>query len=210
MEENSVDLLSRILDEAKEEMNHQKKEPPKRKKSKLWAVFFAISIFLFADCIFLLISNWIDHENLQSQVETLQKRYQTASTARDKYMEQAEAAKDELSFWRENAVIVTEEGEKYHTYGCQYIADRKATILFYETAESKGYTPCSVCLPDGLGGRLIYIGSNDFTKNYIEEKESYKQDPDHKAGINWDEVLKQAEEIENELKEKGIGSRTIQ
>lgn len=157
MEENSVELLSRILNEAKEEIYNKEKKTPKKKKSKLLVVFLVISIFLFADCIFLLISNWVDHENLQSHVETLQKRYQTASTARDKYMEQAEAAKDELSFWRKNAVIVTEEGEKYHTYGCQYIADRKATILFYKTAENRGYTPCSVCLPDGLGLHLVKI-----------------------------------------------------
>lgn len=203
MEENSVELLSKILDEAKQET------PQKKKKPKLWVVFFAISVFLLADCIFILCSEGAKNIALHEEIETLQKRYQTASSARDKYMRQAEVAEDELSFWRGNAVIVTEEGEKYHTYGCQYIVDSKATILFYKTAESKGYTPCSVCLPDGLEGRLIYIGSNDFTKNYIEEKESYKQDPDHKAGINWDEVLKQAEEIENELKEKGIGSRTI-
>lgn len=52
MEENSVDLLSRILDEAKEEMNHQKKEPPKRKKSKLWAVFLQYQYFCLLTAYF--------------------------------------------------------------------------------------------------------------------------------------------------------------
>lgn len=161
MEENSVELLSRILNEAKEEIYNKEKKTPKKKKSKLLVVFLVISIFLFADCIFLLISNWVDHENLQSQVETLQKRYQTASSARDKYMEQAEAAEDELAivklenldakleleFWEENAVFVTESGWKYHRKDCQYVNWEKFWIYNVENAIYKGYSPCSVCDP---------------------------------------------------------------
>ena len=154
MEENSVDLLSRILDEAKQE------KPPKKRMAKLWIVFLAISIFLLAACIFFAASNQNDYKELQEQVEILKKRYQTASNARDKFMEQAESMEDELDFWRKNAVIVTKEGEKYHTFNCKYVVDKEVTIIYYKTAENAGYTPCSVCLPNGLGGHLIKISGD--------------------------------------------------
>lgn len=149
MEESSLDLLSRILDEAKEGTS------PKKKMEKLWIVFLAISIFLLAACIFFAVSKQAEHKALQDQVEVLKKRYQTASNARDKYMEQAESMEDELNFWRKNAVIVTKAGEKYHTFNCEYVVDSEVTIIYYKTAENAGYTPCSVCLPNGLGLHFI-------------------------------------------------------
>lgn len=192
MEENSVDLLSRILDEA------QTKEVVKKKKSKFGIVFLIISIILFVNCIFLLVVNEQLNVQLQEQIgelqeenELLKKRYQTATNARDNYMHEAENANEELLFWKKNAVIVTESGEKYHTYGCQYIVGAKATILYYKTAENRGYKPCSVCLPNGLGGRLYNI----------EQKE---------CGINWDDAREKAKELEKEMKENGFDRRTTQ
>ena len=148
-------MLSRVLDEAKKEAELKKEKPPKKKKPKLWVVFLAISIFLLADCIFLLCSEGSRNIALHEKIDVLQKRYQTASSARDKYMERAEAAEDELSFWRKNAVIVTEDVEKYHTFNCKYVVDGEVTIIYYKTAENAGYTPCSVCLPNGLGLHFI-------------------------------------------------------
>lgn len=54
---------------------------------------------------------------------------------------------DELNFWRNFAVIVTEYGEKYHTYGCQYIENKNFWIYNIGAAIGKGYEPCSVCNP---------------------------------------------------------------
>lgn len=53
----------------------------------------------------------------------------------------------ELEFWRDCAVIVTAYGEKYHTYGCQYIQGKSFWIYNTEAAISIGYGPCSVCDP---------------------------------------------------------------
>lgn len=53
---------------------------------------------------------------------------------------------DELSWWRDHAVIVTAGGEKYHTYGCQYVQGREFYIYNIDLAVSKGYTPCNVCI----------------------------------------------------------------
>lgn len=73
-------------------------------------------------------------ESLELEKAALQKRYQTAAQARDDLLEETQ----ELAFWWRHAVIVTKEGEKYHTYGCQYIA-------------------CSVCDPPDFGLRLKKI-----------------------------------------------------
>lgn len=41
-------------------------------------------------------------------------------------------------------VYITETGEKYHKHGCQYLRESRI-VVNKSYAESKGYTPCSVC-----------------------------------------------------------------
>lgn len=57
---------------------------------------------------------------------------------------------DELRFFRNGACIVTEEGYRYHHYGCYHIAGREYWIYNTELAEYKGYSPCIDCWEDGL------------------------------------------------------------
>lgn len=82
-------------------------------------------------------------ESLERENAALQKRYQTAAQARDDLLEETQ----ELAFWWRYAVIVTREGEKYHTYGCQYIQGREFWIYNVDAAIDMGYEPCSVCNP---------------------------------------------------------------
>lgn len=56
------------------------------------------------------------------------------------------SASDELTWWRDHAVIVTIGGEKYHTYDCEYVQGHDFYIYNIDLAVSKGYTPCSVCI----------------------------------------------------------------
>lgn len=56
----------------------------------------------------------------------------------------------ELRFFRNGACIVTEEGYRYHHYGCYHIAGREYWIYNTELAEYKGYSPCLDCWDDGL------------------------------------------------------------
>lgn len=53
--------------------------------------------------------------------------------------------KDERTFYRNHAVIVTETGKRYHRYGCYHIKDRSFYIYNTENAKAKGYTPCHDC-----------------------------------------------------------------
>lgn len=43
-------------------------------------------------------------------------------------------------------VYVTDYGEKYHSYGCQYLSQSCHGMTLYK-ARQAGYTPCSVCDP---------------------------------------------------------------
>lgn len=170
MEENSVKLLSRILEEAKEEAE-QKKKHPKKEKSKLWILFLMISILLMVGCI----SIWLFEESRISEMES------TISSLKSKYSE----ASSDLNFWENNAVLVTETGDKYHRKGCQYVQGRNFLIYNVEKAVEEGYSPCSVCLPNAPK----------------EEK---------KSGIDWDEVERRAKEQEKYLGEILGKTRTTQ
>ena len=56
----------------------------------------------------------------------------------------------ELRFFRNGACIVTEEGYRYHHYGCYHLVGREYWIYNTELAEYKGYSPCLDCWDDGL------------------------------------------------------------
>jgi len=56
----------------------------------------------------------------------------------------------ELRFFRNGACIVTEEGYRYHHYGCYHIAGREYWIYNTELAEYKGYSPCLDCWENEL------------------------------------------------------------
>ena len=157
MEENSVELLSRIMEEAKQESEKRKKQ----KRSKLWVVFLAISIFLLADCIFILYSEGTKNIELQEKIESLEydnRILQARLEIKEKAMETTEQelidlsseyadSWAELNFWENNAVLVTENGGKYHRKDCEYVKDRTFWIYNVENAIYKGYGPCSVCDP---------------------------------------------------------------
>lgn len=66
---------------------------------------------------------------------------------RDGIKEELEEQNTELFFWRENAVIVTTTGEKYHRFDCKYVRDRPIYIYNVENAIYKGYTACMICDP---------------------------------------------------------------
>ena len=57
---------------------------------------------------------------------------------------------NELRFFRNGACVVTEEGYRYHHYGCYHIVGREYWIYNTELAEYKGYSPCLDCWGDGL------------------------------------------------------------
>ena len=50
----------------------------------------------------------------------------------------------------ENVVFVTESGDRFHSYGCQYIRGKSTTHWFVEDAIREGYLPCSVCREENM------------------------------------------------------------
>lgn len=61
----------------------------------------------------------------------------------------------EVSFFRTGACIVTEEGYRYHHYGCPHVDGHDFWIYNVELAEAKGYTPCLDCWKQGLGDGML-------------------------------------------------------
>ena len=49
-------------------------------------------------------------------------------------------------------VFVTKQGKKYHKEVCRLTKNRDVSALDKETAETKGYTPCSRCFSDASQG----------------------------------------------------------
>lgn len=94
---------------------------------------------------------------IQLKEETIEEQENTISEYKNRAADRSEELRDiskelndmsrELSFWRRYAVIVKRTGEKYHTYGCQYVEGREFWIYNIEAAEGMGYEPCSVCDP---------------------------------------------------------------
>lgn len=77
------------------------------------------------------------------------------------YEEKAKIADEEIKEWKDKyyavsskarfldnyIVLVTESGQKYHRYDCQYVEGKSFRAYNYSAAKSRGYTACSVCNP---------------------------------------------------------------
>lgn len=60
----------------------------------------------------------------------------------------------EFTFFRGGACLVTQEGYRYHHYGCSHLSGHDYWIYNTELAEYKGYSPCLDCWEDGLANVL--------------------------------------------------------
>lgn len=63
----------------------------------------------------------------------------------DGYSDGEKANLEELTFYRDNAVLVTLGGDRYHRWGCYHISGRRYLIYNVGLAELRGYTPCLDC-----------------------------------------------------------------
>lgn len=99
-------------------------------------------------------------------------------------------------------VYVTDTGEKYHTYGCQYLRSSSYSISL-ETAVKSGYTRCSKC----NSPKLTSSGSGSNSNSYTQEidslnktiqnlkDESKAKDREHAAKVEELEKKAQADTI---------------
>lgn len=94
----------------------------------------------------------------QQTLEKLNSNLVSMTATKDRYMSQnydlavqLSLKDNELGFWNEHAVIVTEEGEKYHHYGCYHLDDCSSIWIYnIEAAKSRGYTPCLDCCKENM------------------------------------------------------------
>lgn len=86
-------------------------------------------------------------DSIQMELDVIEEKYERLKGQYSDIRSERNEMRPELNFWQDYAVIVTEYGEKYHTYGCQYVEGRTFWIYNIDAAIGRGYEPCSVCDP---------------------------------------------------------------
>lgn len=157
-EESSVDLLSRLQEEAEaaKQRKQQRKEERKakgseRRRRKLGSVATVLVIvFLVGLCSILGYYTWrLQTENASLSAENQALSQQVASYQKSTAEKDAtiDALTAESNFWRAKVVLITPSGEKYHTYGCPHLEGRTPQPYLFQDALAKGYSPCVNCAP---------------------------------------------------------------
>lgn len=122
---------------------------------------FNLRVFLLALFILLLISIisfeayyiyvhkqdlTIQENNFATQKENLEKENDEMLKTLQKYIQYGLDTSDELLFWHEHAVIVSNNAtKKYHNYGCEDLMLNSFWIYNVQAAEGEGYTMCKKC-----------------------------------------------------------------
>lgn len=82
--------------------------------------------------------------------DTYKRKMENRETDLEQLQAEIDGMLPEHIFFRNNACIVTTQGEKYHHYGCYHIQGRNYYIYNTENAIGMGYTPCLDCWETGL------------------------------------------------------------
>lgn len=150
--ENSVELLINIQNDNESKQSNDSVILQRGKTLSFWvvivlAVLCVICIIVSAFSFFSLQVKSEQLEEAQTLLRISEKNYDSLSERYGSIRAQKDAMQSELNFWENSAVIVTQYGEKYHTYGCQYVEGKAYWIYNVEAAIDYGYTPCSACNP---------------------------------------------------------------
>ena len=93
-------------------------------------------------------------------------------------------------------VYITNTGEKYHSYGCQYL--RKSCIeITLSSAVSSGYGRCSKCHPPVLE-ETTSQSSSETTSTRLDELRKYTSNLSGSPGVSETEMKKAVEEAREE------------
>jgi hypothetical protein len=90
------------------------------------------------------------HEDAMRIARSNDDRLADLQSENDDLKNEMKSMESEHIFFRNNACIVTTQGEKYHHYGCYHIQGRNYYIYNTENAIGMGYTPCLDCWETGL------------------------------------------------------------
>ena len=156
--ENSVELLMEIQKDSEStdqdlrnggDLTSDEKGLLKRLKRARILFACSVVVILIITGVFIYsrgnLLNKID--SMQTELDVIEENYERLKEQYNDIRSQKNEMQSELNFWQDYAVITTEYGEKYHTYGCQYIEGRDFWIYNIAAAIGRGYEPCSVCNP---------------------------------------------------------------
>jgi len=174
--ENSVALLLKIQNDNQSKQSNASviNQPPKKGKTVSFWVAIILGIvcaICVIVCIVVVLNSTHQISSLQAENEKLKGDVEYQRNFRNDAEKENRELREELTdmnnslrplssrleevlpeyyFYHDGAVIVTEYGTKYHTYGCQYLDGKTYWIYNVELAVYEGYTPCSVCNPPAL------------------------------------------------------------
>lgn len=138
--ENCVTLLERLRDEVENKATNKQH----KKKSKK-TIILAILLFIFmASTISVSVFAYNEIGKLNLALENLTEEN---TELLNKYYN----ALNEAGFWSSRYVVTTESGEKYHRCTCVYVQERNRSTWSIKEAQERGYEPCLVCNPGGIG-----------------------------------------------------------
>lgn len=152
---SSLELLAQLRDECEEKEEKNKNELSKKRSPGIaLKVFCALLVVVCFSLGFICFNLEMKIQEIEKSIEQKDKSiedYQNKlNYLEDRaqyYMDQNNLYAMELDFWESSAVIITETGSKYHTYGCQYVNYDSFMIYNVAAAVAYGYEPCSVCNP---------------------------------------------------------------
>lgn len=172
--ENSVDLLSRILSEQEEKNSAHTSVIADRRPSRFPLILLSLCCAALVIALITVSVLWqrqasadsstISNLNAQleesvSKLQATQSRLAIAQRSSEARLDLWEAAQSELDeikpeydFYHDHACVVTDSGEKYHRYGCGSLNLDLFWIYNIEYARYLGYEPCSHCNP----GQLVF------------------------------------------------------
>lgn len=150
--ENSVELLMEIQKDNESmhrNTNTMNQTPQNCRTVALRGAIIAgiVCAICVVTCIIVVLNSTHQISSLQAENENLKGDVEYQRNFRNDAEEENKELKEQLDFWSRNAVIITQNGERYHTYGCQYIEGKDFIIYDVESARNMGYSPCSICDP---------------------------------------------------------------
>ena len=136
---SSLDLLSHLQDEV-DQNNSNHPSTCAAERNDRFKIPFIVSLAACLAAIILCVVFGFKIGSLKTQLvqNDLTEEYNQLN---DKYV----ALFNENLYWRNHAVLITESGGRYHTFGCQYIKGHTYIVVDVSLAKELGRSKCSAC-----------------------------------------------------------------
>ena len=142
-----LEVSNQKQNETQQDTTQQKAEKPMKKNpffnKYIWVI--VLLLLLLSGSIYVNIQQYQTTENFKELAKTYESWFYSEQTKRRNVEDQYDDVLSEYEFFHDYAVVVTENGTKYHHYNCQHVRNSNFFIYNIEYAIGKGYQPCEDC-----------------------------------------------------------------